>query len=79
MILLAVLAIIVGLMNVWIAMLRHSLEERVRELIIVVVLDAVILGVYNYLYDDPTVGIFLCVKYLFLCIIDFDKTLKKGL
>jgi hypothetical protein len=79
MIILAMMAILTGFANIWIAKLKPTLEARVTDLLMVVVIDTLLLVGYKIWIGDPMFSIFLSIKYLFFCIVDFDKTLRRGI
>jgi hypothetical protein len=79
MIMLSILAVLAGVVNIWLAMLKTTLEARVNDLLMVIVLDALLLIAYKIWVGDPLFGLFLSVKYLFFCFINFDKALRRGL
>jgi len=79
MIILAILAALTGIINIWLSHAKETLEARVNYMISVVVFDFLFLLGFEYITNDPMMGIFMCCKYLFLAMVDFDKALRIGL
>jgi hypothetical protein len=72
-------AIAAGIVNIWLARLKPTVESRVADLLIVVAVDTLLLIGYKIWVGDDLFGICLIIKYLFFCCIDFDKTLRRGI
>lgn len=78
-IMLAIFAVTLGLINIWITLGKPTVESRVKDLQMVVVVDVLILFVYQLMIGDQLMAAFLTYKYLFFCFVDFDETLRGGL
>jgi len=80
MILIAIIAFGVGAgyLSIWSSVVfNKSLEERAASLLIVVLVDVTML-IFFMLYGSGSVlTLFLIAKYLFLSIVNFDKTLRQ--
>jgi hypothetical protein len=74
-----ILAVIVGFINMRVALWETTLEGRVASLMTVVVTDVIMLIMWIIWIGDPMASTFLAFKYLFFAAVDFNKTLRQGL
>lgn len=73
-----ILGIVAGYVAIWSSVvLNKTLEERVRVLIMGVLVDVILLGFFAYIGNGVSFGWILVFKYIFLSLIDYEKTLRQ--
>lgn len=74
----AILGAACGYLAIWSAVIfQKTFEERVKTLLMTVVVDAIMLLGFAYAGQGAVFTTVLIFKYLFLAVIDFDKTLRQ--
>ena len=75
----AVTSLVAVYFNVMTALSKSTLDDRVSYLIFVVLIDSVILMLYNLLIGNIAMAVFLICKYVIFSFIDFSATLRQNL
>jgi len=64
--------------TVWIAVrFNETVEERVKNILMSIVFDVIFLCLYMIYVSGNFLAFFLVLKYIFLSMIKFDKTLRQ--
>lgn len=72
-------AMLTGLFNLWLAMKKPTVDQRVNYLVTVAIIDALMVIGYNVTVGDPMLALLMSVKYLWFSLLDFNRLLRKNL
>ena len=73
-----VMGLVSGYISIWTAVkFNDTLDKRINIILLSVVVDVIMITLFTLIVSGSIFTIFLIAKYVFLSIINFDRTLRQ--